>query len=96
MGIENGIEGYNLNPEQRERLKKAVNEAVEVRYKIDGYKDVLKEIREVVKEELGVKPRDFNKVVKILKEDKANQFDDEHRVLLDLVETVTNTATFSK
>ncbi len=50
--------------EQRKILKSAIEEAVNVKLKADGLKLEMKDIQEHVKDELGIKTKEFNKRVK--------------------------------
>lgn len=50
--------------EQRKILKEAIEEAVNVKLKADGLKLEMKDIQEHVKDELGIKTKEFNKRVK--------------------------------
>lgn len=74
------------NEESFEKFKKAVEEGVAVLQRIDNAKQDLKDIAEMLKEDLDVAPRDFNAVVKHA---YKNQIAEELEAL-SLIEFVVN------
>jgi len=55
---------YNFNPTERSTINKAVDEGVNSMVREQSEKDLRKDIGERLKEELGLKPADFNALVK--------------------------------
>lgn len=52
-----------LTPEQWAALDKMVQESVQSAIRIEGEKSFLKDVATRAKEEIGIKPADFNKLV---------------------------------
>ncbi len=54
----------NLNPNQLQQLDKAVRECVDSLTRADGEKQFRKDVSERIKEDMEIKPADFNQLVK--------------------------------
>jgi protein-disulfide isomerase-like protein with CxxC motif len=52
-----------LSPEQFTALDKAIQECVQSNFRIEGEKSFQKDVSARIKDELGIKPAEFNKLV---------------------------------
>lgn len=83
-----------LNQEEQKKLSGMIDEAVNSKVRIAAENDLLKEIRNRAKEELGIKTKVFNQIVKIVMERSADEYEEETETVLHLAESaqLVNTA----
>lgn len=58
------IDDYNFNPTERSTVNKAIDEGVNSMIRAQAEKDLRKDIADELKDQLGLKPADFNALVK--------------------------------
>lgn len=75
-----------LTPEQIDVLKKAVSESVGSQYRKQAETDLQKEIANRIKEEIGVEPKLYKRLVSIAYKSDAARVNAETVELLDLAE----------
>lgn len=73
-----------------EDLKKMLEEAVEVKTKMQLYAESIKDIRTRAKEELGLEPKKFNALLKLMFNQSKDEFAAEADELIDLYDQVNN------
>lgn len=88
MGTIKRLDDIQLTPDQREALKGMVDEAVNFKYKIDGYNDLIAETKVRAKDELGIPTKIFNKMVNAVHKDNARSMNEEVTAILDLLEEI--------
>lgn len=84
-------ERVEFNPETSgEDLKKMLEEAVQIKSKIQLYADSIKDIRNRAKDELGLKPKQFNALLRLMFNQSKDEFEAETEELIDLYEQINN------
>lgn len=73
-----------------EELKQMLEEAVEVKTKMQLYVESIKDIRTRAKEELGLEPKKFNALLKLMFNQSKDEFAAEADELIDLYDQVNN------
>lgn len=73
-----------------EELKQMLEEAVEVKSKMQLYAESIKDIRTRAKEELGLEPKKFNALLKLMFNQSKDEFAAEADELIDLYDQVNN------
>lgn len=82
------LDHVKLDPENQDKLKKLVTEAVNSMERTDGEKRLQKDIAERAKEELEIPAPFFKKLVKIAYNNNAKKLNDETTTLLDYAEVI--------
>lgn len=73
-----------------EDLKNMLDEAVTIKTKIQLYMDSIKDIRTRAKEELGLEPKKFNALLRLMFNQSKEEFAAEAGELIDLYDQVNN------
>lgn len=79
-----------LNESEQKKLSEMVGEAVNSKTRIAAENDLLKDIRKRAKDELEIKPKVFNQIVKIVMDRSAQQYEEETETVLELAEKAVN------
>ena len=75
-----------LNQDQKQMLNNAVKEVVNSKYRVQGERDLMKEIAAKVKDELQLPPKQFNKLCTTAYDNAFNKLNAETTEVLDLAE----------
>lgn len=78
----------HLNPNDRQKLKNAVQECVNSMYREDAEKDFRKDAAGRMVDELGVEKKQFNKLVRLTYKQECDKFSQENESVLDLAESI--------
>lgn len=82
-------EKVEFNPSLHgEELKTMLEEAVSIKSKAQLYLDSIKNIRDSAKSELGLKPKQFNALLRLMFNQSKDEFEAETEELIDLYEQV--------
>ena len=82
----------SLNPEQKSKLTKLVNEGIDVLKEVETLNEGLKDTVKAVAEELQVKPSILNKAIKIAYKADFSREQQDHALLEDILTAVGRTA----
>jgi len=82
------VSEIQLNAEQREVLKKAVEEGVNSKYRVQSETDLQKAIADRMKDEVQVPPKLFRRLVTLAYKANGDEVNAETEELLDLAEEV--------
>ena len=85
------ITGLSLNPEQKSKLTKLVNEGIDVLKEVETLNEGLKDTVKAVAEELQVKPSILNKAIKIAYKADFSREQQDHALLEDILTAVGRT-----
>ena len=85
------MSGLSLNPEQKSKLTKLVNEGIDVLKEVETLNEGLKETVKAVAEELQVKPSILNKAIKIAYKADFSREQQDHALLEDILTAVGRT-----
>jgi hypothetical protein len=77
-----------LTPEQFVALDKAIQEAVDSNIRIEGEKSFQKDVSARVKDELGIKPAEFNKLVSEYFDNKVSDSIQKLESILEIKEQI--------
>lgn len=86
------MSGLSLNPEQKSKLTKLVNEGIDVLKEVETLNEGLKDTVKAVAEELQVKPSILNKAIKIAYKADFSREQQDHALLEDILTAVGRTA----
>ena len=73
-----------------EDLKKSLGEAVTIMTKISLYRDSIKDIRDRCKEEMGLEPKKFNALLRLLYNQSKDEFEADTEELIELYDQVVD------
>ncbi len=79
-----------LTTPELEKVKEAAQEMSASMTRVDSEKDLQKDIVANMKEKYGLKPAEFNKIVKVYHEQKLNDLVEAHENFVDFYDTVFN------
>ena len=85
------MSGLSLNPEQKSKLTKLVNEGIDVPKEVETLNEGLKDTVKAVAEELQVKPSILNKAIKIAYKADFSREQQDHALLEDILTAVGRT-----
>ena len=85
------MSGLSLNPEQKSKLTKLVNEGIDVLKEVETLNEGLKDTVKAVAEELQVKPSILNKAIKIAYKADFSREQQDHALLEDILTAVGRT-----
>ena len=85
------MSGLSLNPEQKSKLTKLVNEGIDVLKEVETPNEGLKDTVKAVAEELQVKPSILNKAIKIAYKADFSREQQDHALLEDILTAVGRT-----
>ena len=85
------MSGLSLNPEQKSKLTKLVNEGIDVLKEVETLNEGLKDTAKAVAEELQVKPSILNKAIKIAYKADFSREQQDHALLEDILTAVGRT-----
>ena len=85
------MSGLSLNPEQKSKLTKLVNEGIDVLKEVETLNEGLKDTVKAVAEELQVKPSILNKAIKIAYKADFSREQQDHALLEDILAAVGRT-----
>lgn len=77
-----------LTPDDRAKLKAAVEQGVASSYRTQAERDFISELAKEVKDKIGINPKLFKKLVKLSYKSNADQLNKETEDLLDLAESI--------
>lgn len=80
---------FNVS-EHGESLKKVLEEAVSIKTKIQLYQDSIKDMRDNCKEEMGLEPKKFNALLKLMFKQSKEEVQAETDELFDLYEQIVD------
>ena len=86
------MSGLSLNPDQKSKLTKLVNEGIDVLKEVETLNEGLKDTVKAVAEELQVKPSILNKAIKIAYKADFSREQQDHALLEDILTAVGRTA----
>lgn len=84
--------GFSLNPDQKSKLTKLVNEGIDVLKEVETLNEGLRDTVKAVAEELQVKPSILNKAIKIAYKADFSKEQQDHAILEDILTAVGRTA----
>lgn len=79
---------YTNTPESREKLVYCVKEVSGLLAQQASIREAIKDIKKSVKENLGITPQKFNKMVRIYHDDAREKVEDDLTEVLDLYDAV--------
>ena len=85
------MSGLSLNPEQKSKLTKLVNEGIDVLKEVETLNEGLNDSVKAVAEELQVKPSILNKAIKIAYKADFSREQQDHALLEDILTAVGRT-----
>ena len=88
--MQDTIDTSNFTPKEKDKLRGMLKEAVNSHYSERAHKDLRKDIADRAKDELGVKPKLFNKAVRTLFNDDLKSMREEVDSVSELVDLVTH------
>lgn len=79
----------NLDPVQKAKFKKNIQECVDALTRIQSENELIGEIAKQAKDDFDIKPADFKKVAKIIFEQNLDEQREKFEELCELVETAS-------